>query len=381
MRPPVVGLVALLLTLALAACDDSDTVDGCNDAPYVLVGEHEHLDALDGYSCMSGSLHIMWRNEPEEFALPDLTDVGGSLTIGQDGLTTTLPDLEGLSSLRSVGGGLTIKHSGSLNNLDGLRGLESIGTSSDSAGLSIVGNDLLSNISALPPLQSAIPFDLYIVDNPLLEDLAPLRDLRTVSRLQVSGMPLLTDLDDLSGITSLGADLLIYDNTALTSLDGLSSISGPLARSLIIGENPLITDLDGLSGITGPVGGVVRIEGNAALTDMTGLAGITFSTDGFAGHLRVANNPEIVDLTGLDGITSVDDLEIVGNASLISLAGLQNLASVEDDLIITGNPSLPDCAVCELLDQLGGDIHPDVVEDNLSDDCSPVPWGCPGWDS
>jgi len=41
------------------------------------------------------------------------------------------------------------------------------------------------------------------------------------------------------------------------------------------------------------------------------------------------------------------------------------------------NPLLPDCEVCELLDQLTSGPASITVGDNLDDACTPVPTGCP----
>jgi hypothetical protein len=48
-------------------------------------------------------------------------------------------------------------------------------------------------------------------------------------------------------------------------------------------------------------------------------------------------------------------------------------------LAITLNGSLPDCEVCELLDQLTlGPIYMNMdVHNNLDDSCTPVPSNCP----
>ena len=46
-------------------------------------------------------------------------------------------------------------------------------------------------------------------------------------------------------------------------------------------------------------------------------------------------------------------------------------------LWIYSNEVLPDCEVCDLLDQLTTTPAPIDVHDNLDDSCTPVPVGCP----
>ena len=41
-----------------------------------------------------------------------------------------------------------------------------------------------------------------------------------------------------------------------------------------------------------------------------------------------------------------------------------------------GNSALPDCEVCDLLDQLTVESGGIDVHDNLADTCTPVPAGC-----
>jgi hypothetical protein len=46
-------------------------------------------------------------------------------------------------------------------------------------------------------------------------------------------------------------------------------------------------------------------------------------------------------------------------------------------LIAWGNDILPDCEVCDLLEQLDSAPDPIDVSDNLDDACTPVPDNCP----
>jgi hypothetical protein len=59
-----------------------------------------------------------------------------------------------------------------------------------------------------------------------------------------------TDLSELSCLTSVGGDLSIGGNDVLTNLDGLSALTSVGGGHLIVINNPIITNLNGLSGIT-----------------------------------------------------------------------------------------------------------------------------------
>ena len=94
---------------------------------------------------------------------------------------------------------------------------------------------------------------------------------------------------------------------------------------MIIYNNDALTNLDGLSNITS-VGGYLRIEGNDVLTNLDGLSNIT-SVDG---RLYIEGNDVLTNLDGLSNITSVgDDFYIKGNDSLDRFCGLYLLLSSE----------------------------------------------------
>ena len=67
----------------------------------------------------------------------------------------------------------------------------------------------------------------------------------------------------------------------------------------------------------------------------------------------------------------------VFNDFITNLDGLGALTSMNGILWIYSNDVLPDCEVCDLLDQLTTTPAPIDVHDNLDDSCTPVPVGCP----
>ena len=98
------------------------------------------------------------------------------------------------------------------------------------------------------------------------------------------------------------------------------------------------------------------------------------------GYLSMGFNDGLTDLYGLNGLTSVGgQLSIVANDTLTSLDGLLgNLILIGAGFGVAMNPMLPDCEVCELLDQIWyGPPSPLGVHSNLDDGCTPVPGNCP----
>ncbi len=102
-----------------------------------------------------------------------------------------------------------------------------------------------------------------------------------------------------------------------------------------------------------------------------------------AGHTSISGNLKIncsscTDLSELSCLTSVGGyLWIEFNASLTNLDGMSALTSVGGYLEISVNDILPDCEVCDLLDQLTDEPFYVTVNDNLDDSCTPVPANCP----
>jgi len=195
--------------------------------------------------------------------------------------------------------------------------------------------------------------------------------------LRIQACPDCVDLDPLVCLRWVTAGLTIGTNGSLADLTGLSSLE-LIGGSLDIRNDDALVTLDGLDALT-YVGRFVNIGGNDNLVSVDGLAGLGTVVLG----IDIMDNPALTDLDGLDGITSLERLRITGNATLTNLDGLSGLTyigegtSASKGLDVRGNPALPDCEICDLLEQLTtGDVMVDVG-DNLDDTCTPVPDGCP----
>ena len=91
-------------------------------------------------------------------------------------------------------------------------------------------------------------------------------------------------------------------------------------------------------------------------------------------------------LTNLDGLSALiavgmgeysGYLSITGNNSLANIEGLSALTTVGEYIDFYGNIAIPDCEVCDLLDQITSGPSYIDVENNLNDSCTPVPGSCP----
>jgi len=224
--------------------------------------------------------------------------------------------------------------------------------------LTISGNSI-ANLAGLSDLVSVD--DLVISHNPMLTDVDELSGLNTIFRdLDVSHNSNLIDLDGLVGVTSIGRNILIWDNVELENLDGLTWLT-EVEGNLNIRDNSSLLDLEGLSHIV-LVGGEMGVESNGMLVNLDGLRSLVnvggslriqtenlVDIDGLArlnkvGGRLIVYNTTLTEVDGLSGVTSAgSDLWVALNAQLRNLDGLAALSAARN-VAIEDNPKLDDCA-------------------------------------
>lgn len=164
----------------------------------------------------------------------------------------------------------------------------------------------------------------------------------------------ITHLDSLYTIQQVMGHLSIYNNSALTDLDGLEQLE--YAGSISIQENTGIQNIRGLRGVqtTNDIiiwnnDALVSLEGlhnirrawsvfiryNNSLTDLNGLVAL----DSIAYDLAITANPSLTNIEGLNGMKAINDLQIMDNASLTNIDGLNTIVKVRD-IRIDSNPVL-----------------------------------------
>jgi hypothetical protein len=179
-----------------------------------------------------------------------------------------------------------------------------------------------------------------------------------VRGITISGNPQLKSVNGFQSLTRLlsydGGDLIIDNNASLTSIDGLSSLSGIYGKS-----------------------GSIQITNNAALLNIDGLSSFqTFvCTSTF---LNVSNNTSLKNLDGLSSLSQMgtDDIGTIlieNNAALENIDGLSQLRTAFDlfsqysIIRIKNNPSLSQCdGVKPLLVSMGGEVVAELIQtDNI----------------
>jgi len=184
------------------------------------------------------------------------------------------------------------------------------------------------------------------------------------------GNPILTSLAGLEGLTSIGYNLVINDETgALTDLIGLDGLT-TIGNDLTITNNPVFASMNGLESLISIEGGLI-IENNPSLNSLNGLEGLTT----IGGDLIIKNNPSLTSLSGLENLTTVGgDLILDSNTVLASLNGLEGLTSIGGDLEIAYNPVLSDINELENIDyatinSLHIHFNPQLSECNIQSIC------------
>ena len=161
----------------------------------------------------------------------------------------------------------------------------------------------------------------------------------------------ITNLNGLSSIVSVGADLYIRNTSALTNLSGLNNLT-TVGNEISIGGNALLNSLDGLGGLEF-VGYAFELDYNPSLNNLDGLNSLAF----IGGYLMINDNSSLIGLSGPNALTTIGGtLNISNNPLLNSLSGLDNLTSTGDGLILSQNSSLTSLEGLSNLSMIGGSL-------------------------
>jgi uncharacterized repeat protein (TIGR01451 family) len=196
-------------------------------------------------------------------------------------------------------------------------------------------SDPITNLNNLSNLTSIGGY-LKIEDNDDLTNINGLSNLTSIGGyLEIQSNDALTNIDVLSNLTAIGGDLEIRGNDALTNISGLSNLTS-IGGDFLIDGTASLTNIDGLSNL-GSIDGGLWINDNNALTNVDGLSNLAF----IGWHLIITDNNAVMNINGLANITStVGNLIITDNASLLNLDGLSNLTSTGGNLILHDNGAL-----------------------------------------
>ena len=216
-------------------------------------------------------------------------------------------------------------------------------------------------LTSLAGLEAASKGHYQLAELPLITDLQPLstvttlgslrlrdiplKNLAGLGSLQLAGlgleaMPLLTSLDGLGPLTSGEVELIHLPK--LTSLQGLESWT---TGSLLLIDLPLVPSLAPLGAYTG--GPWIQIYGLPLVPSLTGLDKLQSAQTLMIGDCLDGGTQGMASLTSLKGLgslTTVGELLITNSPKLTSLAGPDKLGAVTERLAIVNTPKLPQAA-------------------------------------
>lgn len=310
------------------------------------------LDGLAGLVEVGGEL------PPAPFSFGEITVHGNP----------ALVDITGLGSVKILDS-LVIYDCDALSDLSGPQG-PIVGREEKGWNLAIGENDALTSLDTLAI--ESFGDRLLLVDNPNLADISALTTIMDPAQVHVVEIvrnPALVDLVGLDAVTH-GLNVRIFDNDALTDMQGLGDLEDVAQYLDIVGNDGLLglQGLDQLAHVH-----IFSIAGNPALASLAGLDALTTVTHSLAiGSCPDAGNASLVDLHGLESLTTVMNLGVQSNASLTSLAGLEGLTSL-DKLWAQFNPLLPSAEATALAAKFG---VPSEICDNAG---PPEPCICPEW--
>lgn len=212
--------------------------------------------------------------------------------------------------------------------------------------LTISGNDI-SNLSTLSQLTRA--GNLILRANASLADLSGLSALSEVYSIDVSDNPMLANLDALSSVTVARDGITISNNASLESINGFSMLAGDV-RGITISGNPQLKSVNGFQSLTRLLsydGGDLVIDNNASLTSIDGLSSLS-GIYGKSGSIQITNNAALLNIDGLSSfqtfVCTATFLNISNNTSLKNLDGLSSLSQMGTDdigtILIENNAAL-----------------------------------------
>jgi len=243
----------------------------------------------------------------------------GSIDINSN---TSLVNLEGLDSVTLIGN-LSIQNNWALANLHGLESLEKVVEQ-----LTISGDENLQSLTGLDNLKRTFIF--RCIGNKSLSSFEALHNFNYANTMELVDNGLL-NLKGLEGVKEIET-LEIWSNQNMTSLEGLQNLK--LASEISIIGNKALLSISHLGGLTSFTvspyykGNRMLISENDALTSLDGLQNITL----FTGRLTVSQNLSLNNLCALQNIIAIGDFAIPVNIT-------QNLYNPSADAIAAGNCS------------------------------------------
>ncbi|NQU34495.1 MAG: T9SS type A sorting domain-containing protein [Bacteroidetes bacterium] len=325
----------------------------------------DSLTGLNNITTIEGGLGIYTAG-----GITDLSGLSSLVSVGENlGILSTehLSSLTGLENLVSVGGGIQIFKNKVLQNIRGLKNVTSIG-----GHLLVNYNPIINSLEGLDNLPASSIERLRINDNPLLSYcevqsvceylIKPEADIV----IEYNSMPcnsIATVLSACGGMSfeCLPEGIIFSNQDEINQFQDLYPTCNRIKGNTTI-SGPDIYDLSALSGLTS-LGNDLIILANDELLTLGGLENLRFiHGDLVIGDNQNGGNPSLNSLMALTNLYSVaGDIYIQNNNALDNLSGLgQLIADSVNNIYINNNPLLSVCdvqSVCDFLENPVGTIE------------------------
>ncbi len=237
--------------------------------------------------------------------------------------------LGALVGLVGIGGNLEIVDNRGLEDLAGLEALQTVGDNLflgrwDSDLEKHFGNPVLTNIEGLSGLHS-VGTDFRVQYAPLLPRLGGLQELRSVGAdLLIQYCDELASVRPLRRLQEVGGYLWLEGLPLVEALDGLQALRLVGSFFGLVDMSSLV-NLTALRDLSAPITSLY-VRGNPLLTSLSGLQNTVMSR-----NLEIRGNPQLQSLSLLPPTVSgtLRRIHIVDNDSLVNLAGLESLVQLE----------------------------------------------------
>ncbi|KAA3641090.1 MAG: T9SS C-terminal target domain-containing protein, partial [Bacteroidetes bacterium] len=317
-------------TLTVATNENLATIGGLNSLVEVgtdiTIENCDLITNLDGLenltSVPNGDFNLLSNHGLQTISgLENLTYIDRDLEIQYN---YELNDLSGLENLSELGGNLTIRNNGittisSFNEIDTIYG-----------SLSINNNLQLSTLNAFNNLIH-VSNNMGLGSSPEMSQLQGFEKLNSVgNNLNISS----TGLESFTGLDSLvfiGNNFTIWSNE-IQNLQGLNQLDS-IGNNISIHDHPNLVNFTGLENINSCDG--FEIQNNSSLENFEG-----FNNLNDINNLIIMDNPALIDFQGLNELDFTQYIWIENNSHLYSLTGLENLNQIQGRIHIKNNNQL-----------------------------------------
>ncbi|NQX81735.1 MAG: hypothetical protein HRT66_07045 [Flavobacteriaceae bacterium] len=287
----------------------------------------------------TGDLYIKNMEDVEAF---NYTDITGHLYIGKDAAVdagTPITDISKISDMIvNIGGGLEISdEDNQLTSIPDFPLLENIGESNSSSFLKIQDCNSLTSMGEFPKLNTGLrPFYIWILNNPMLENISSFLGVTKVKAIQIVNNDSLTYID-FQNLTSIDGGFYISENDSLLSLSGFNNLV-TLKYYLNIYKNISLRTMTGFQNLVDIIGGdsAFSITHNYSLERID-----NFTKLQNTGLFYIDNNTALESIGNFTSLLTVGkSLRIFGNNKLTTIDGFSNIPEIGHYLGIYSNPEL-----------------------------------------